>query len=485
VSNSAVATVYAEELKAITRGRFAWIGGAVVMIGIGGLAAVASRDTWLDGYGYVAYYLAPIAFLPLTAAAIAGPRANGFVESLFTAPVERRDWLAAKILVVLTLAVAFYFALLPMMLVYVAHVGTPFLLAKFLVWTPGILVASVAIGTLVGVLFIGRTVAPPVATGVGLMLVFAVLVPLQELLVARGYGSTATGHIAVVSPLVLLKNALGFTLAAGTMPASALGSWLSFLLVVVGAFALAAWVFLRVQGVDSWEARPSHRVIIATAILGLVLVPIAFGDADYDRPAPPANNAPAIPGLFLRGGGALAMVDPAGKAPDLCCDTLMNRDRWPAYPIGQASRQDLLLLLPVSTEERLTRIGINVVGQSGLRIEPDPDSVSHALDHLETRSYPADLGPADAAGHHIRNGWVARIPVSFTPTQAWDIGGVRYPIDVSASYAVQGDPQPRTLTARAAIEAQVPSALAEMSTAGAIVPLLCLFAAFRRWRKTR
>jgi hypothetical protein len=163
----------------------------------------------------------------------------------------------------------------------------------------------------------------------------------------------------------------------------------------------------------------------------------------------------------------------------------MNRDRWPAFPIEEATSQDLLLFLPVSTQDKLTRLTIDVAGQSSLKIDVSADSLSHSLDHLETRSYAADLGPTDAGGHHIQNGWVARIPVSFTPTRAWDIGGVRYPIDVTATYEVQGDPQPHNLTARAAIEAQVPTALAEMSVAGAIMPLLCLLAAFRRWRQTR
>src|ERR1039458_5266916 len=44
----------------------------------------------------------------------------------------------------------------PSMLVYGSHVGLPPLLHKFLLWTPGLLIASIAIGTLIGVLFIGR-----------------------------------------------------------------------------------------------------------------------------------------------------------------------------------------------------------------------------------------------------------------------------------------------------------------------------------------
>src|SRR6266436_9002811 len=116
-----VATLYAEELKAAMRGRYAWLGAAVILLAVGGLATVGTQDTWLDGYGIIAYGLVPLAFIPFTAGAIASPRANRFVESVFTAPVERRDWLFAKILVLVTIAAAYYVALVPMVLVYTYH----------------------------------------------------------------------------------------------------------------------------------------------------------------------------------------------------------------------------------------------------------------------------------------------------------------------------------------------------------------------------
>ena len=117
---SPAATLYAEELKATARGRFAWIGAAVVLLAVGGLATVGTQDTWLDGYGIVAYGVVPLAFIPLAAGFIASARASRFVESVFTAPVRRGDWLAAKMLVLLTLAAGYYAALVPMMLVYAA-----------------------------------------------------------------------------------------------------------------------------------------------------------------------------------------------------------------------------------------------------------------------------------------------------------------------------------------------------------------------------
>jgi hypothetical protein len=101
-----IATLYGEELKATMRGRFAWLGAAVILLAVGGLATVGTQDTWLDGYGIIAYGLIPLGFIPVAAGMIASPRVNRFVESVFTAPVNRGDWLAAKILVLVTLAAA-------------------------------------------------------------------------------------------------------------------------------------------------------------------------------------------------------------------------------------------------------------------------------------------------------------------------------------------------------------------------------------------
>jgi hypothetical protein len=478
-------TLYREELRAVMRGRFAWMGAAIILLGLGGLAAVATQDSWLDGYGVIGYFLAPVCFLPLAAGTIASPRANRFVESVFTAPVDRRDWFVAKVLVVLTLAVAYYIAIAPLAAVYVANVGMPFLLAMFLIWTPGILLVCVAVGTLIGVLFIGRSVAPPVATGVGVMLVYAVLVPLQELLVTRGFGATATGHVALISPLVLLKNGLGFTLATSAVPATTTMTWICLFLIVVGSFTLATWIFLRAQGVESWEASSGQRTTIALGIAALLLVPALFGDTNYDKDAPAGNNAPSIPGLFLRGGGTLALVDPRAPPPATCCDTLLNRDKWPSLPAGQPTSQDLLLFLPVNTKQRLTQLDIHVIGQNGLDVQVSPATPADILHNLEVRTYPPGIGPADADGHRVETGWVARIPINLIPSGPWDIGGIRYPIDVNATYTVAGSSQTNTLNARAAVEAHVPNALAEMSGAGAVLPLFCLFTMFIRWRRTR
>jgi hypothetical protein len=369
------------------------------------------------------------------------------------------------------------------MLVYIAHVGVPLLLTKLLLWAPGLLVTSIAIGVLIGVLFIGRSIAAPAATGMGLLLVYAGFVPLQELMVARGNGATRMGVATLVSPAVLLKNALGFTIAIGSLPATTMGTWISIVGVVVGALALATWVFLRAQGVETWEASQRQRAILGGALIVMALLPVAIADRNYDRAAPPVSNAPPIRALFARGSSSIAMSTPGGSTPVRCCNTILNRDTAP-IGIDEDTRRDLFVLLAVDVGQRIADLHIQVTGDAGLGVTPDATAIAEAADHLETRAYPDQSGPPAPDGHRIKTGWVVRIPVTLRPTHPWDIGGVRYPLDIKMTYRVDGGPV-QTFTGRAAVEAEVSTAVAEMGAVSAIVPACCFIAAFVRWRRTR
>ncbi len=480
----AIGTLYVEELSATIRGRFALIGAGVILLAVGCVATVGTQDTWLDGYGIIAYFLVPLAFIPLAAVFLASPRANRFVDSVFTAPVERRDWLAAKILVLITIAAAYYLALVPMVLVYTHHVGVPLLLQKLLIWAPCLLVVSIAMGTLIGVLFIGESIAAPAATGVGVLLAYAGFVPLQELLVAQGNGATRTGHLTLMSPAVLLKNAFGFTLAVGSIPATTTRTWISLVGVVIGAVTLAVWAFLRVQGVETWEANWGQRWTIVLGIILIAVLPVLMADTDYDKPAPPATNAPAIQRLFARAGSSLALTWPGGQPPARCCSTILNRDESDLGTDEPTSR-DLLVLLPIDATQRVTDLHFQVIGENGLEATSSPDALAPAPEHLETHTYANDFGPAAADGHHVVTGWIARIPVLLTPTKPWDIGGVRYPLRVTGTYRVADESGTRTFSARAAIDAKVSRAIYQMGVASLILPLVCFGAAFKRWRRTR
>jgi hypothetical protein len=169
--------------------------------------------------------------------------------------------------------------------------------------------------------------------------------------------------------------------------------------------------------------------------------------------------------------------------PARCCNTILNRDTAP-IGIDEDTRRDLFVLLPVEADHQVSDLQIQVAGDAGLTVTADAAAVAQAANHLETRTYPDQSGPPAPDGHHISKGWVVRIPVLLRPTHPWDIGGVRYPLDIKMTYRVDGGAV-QTFSGRAAIEAEVASAVAEMAGVSSILPACCFIAAFVRWRRTR
>jgi hypothetical protein len=288
----------------------------------------------------------------------------------------------------------------------------------------------------------------------------------------------------LASPAVLFKNAFGFPLAARSIPATTTGTWISLLVVDIGALMLVVWAFLRAQGVESWEATRGQRWTIALGIVSILVLPVTMADTKNDTAAPHRTNAPPIQGLFARAGSSLALTLPGVHLRARCCSSILNRDDSP-LGTDEPARRDLFRLLPVDATQRVTDLHIQIMGEAGLEATARPEERAPAPEALETRIYANDLGPAAADGHHVFTGWVARGPVTLTPTKPWDIGGDRYPLRVTATYHVAGESGMRTFSASAAIDAQVSSAVYELGIASPILPRVCFGTAFRRWRRTR
>jgi ABC-type transport system involved in multi-copper enzyme maturation permease subunit len=478
---TSIAALYSEELKATMRGRFAWLGAGVVLLIIGAFATLCTQGGWLQAYGIIAYGLVPLAFVPIAAAAMASPRANRFVECVFTAPVSRRDWLAAKFLVLFTLAAAYYAALLPAMFVYAAHVGVPLLLHKYLLWTPGILLAEISIGSLIGILFIGRSVLAPIGTAMGLLLAYVIFIPMQEVMVAQGNGATRSGHITLSSPAVLLKNALGFAFGAPRILSETRMTWISLAILVFGSLLLTAWVFLRAQGVETWEATRPKRWVIVLAIVVIALFPSIFAETTYDTPAPPTNNGPQQRLSFPQGAWA-ALVRPGAQVPRNCCRSILNWD-YGRLTTDHPNHVDLLLVLPVDPAKAVTDFHAMLRGE-GLEISADSAALNQPAPPLTPFAYPNDSGPLMPDAHKLTSGSVVRIPITLDPRHPWDLGNNRFPLNIVSTFKVAGDAQPHAFEEHAAVFAQV-GAMAQMALAALILPLCCFGAAFARWRRTR
>ena len=354
------------------RGRFAWLGAGVA-------SPRGRRPRDRRHAGHVARRLRHHRVLPRARSRsfrsrrrrIASPRANRFVESVFTAPVDRGDWLVAKILVLVTLAVAYYVALMPMLLVYVrARRRCRRFSAQFLLWTPGLLLSSIAVGTLIGVLFIGRSVAAPVGTGMGVLLAYAGLVPLQELMVAQGNGATRTGHLALAQSgraaeeraRIRARRPRSFRRRrCGPGSASPCSS--------SAPLALAAWIFLRAQGVETWEATPRAAVDDRGSPS-----PRSCSCRSCSRtrtttsPRRPEQRARDSGALFARAGSSLALIDAGRPAagPLLQHDSQSRRHGRDQHRRAYASRS-LRSCCPSTPIETVTDLHVQLAGENGLQ----------------------------------------------------------------------------------------------------------------------
>jgi hypothetical protein len=75
------------------------------------------------------------------------------------------------------------------------------LLHKFLIWALGLLIESIGVGTPIGVLFIGCSLASPADAGIGILLAFAGLMPLQELMPEQPLLESGRKLVAVTDSL--------------------------------------------------------------------------------------------------------------------------------------------------------------------------------------------------------------------------------------------------------------------------------------------
>src|SRR5436190_22630774 len=98
--------------------------------------------------------------------------------------------------------------------------------------------------------------------------------------------------------------------------------------------------------------------------------------------------------------------------PFRCCGTMLNRDA----PIATDAdtKQDLLILLPVETNRKLTQFSLKLDPQAGLTAAAD---VAPVMPPLEEHTYDSDVGPVAPDGHNVQTGWTARVRSTLDPTR--------------------------------------------------------------------
>ncbi len=92
-------------------------------------------------------------------------------------------------------------------------------------------------------------------------------------------------------------------------------TWIS-LAVVTAAFVLAGWVFLRAQGVETWETTRGQRWTIAFVSPAMILAAEScWRTPTTTKPRPVRISLQPSRGIFGRASGSVALVPPGASCP--------------------------------------------------------------------------------------------------------------------------------------------------------------------------
>lgn len=420
--------LYLEELRALSRGRFVFFGLAGLFAFLGLIATLAGPEAGGSFvFLFLAYAVVPSSFAAFAAVQIAGPRASKFVHAVFTAPVRRASYFAAKVLVVLTVGVLYLLSTFPLWAVYALHIEIPESFYRFLLVGAGMILFGTGYGLFLGVVFTGRSLAAPVSLGV-LPIFLTLALPFQ----AVGAGSPSElvreilGRVVRLSPQVNLLDALEVhPLGVPDAP----GQSLALFLASTGALlVVAAWIYLVHQGVETWEGSAAPRAVAVLVGLAAILAP-AFAPAMEYGPGEEGTRGgyrgDEGQGHILR---ALLVVPGARPDPDLF---MPDRGGDPNLVLDLAARNeaDLLVIFPPH-EGTLTRVTIHARTGKGLDLEGGQNLV---LDNYQPSEFvPLPDGPQRA--------FYVRVPVALEPLAASGLRGVHYRLTVWTNVTLS-DPQ--------------------------------------------
>ena len=121
------------------------------------------------------------------------------------------------------------------------------------------------------------------------------------------------------------KDALGFTHTTNRIPATTRMTWISLLAIVIGSLTLAAWVFLRAQGVETWESTSPATLDDCALNFRDGCVADCLCRHELRQPGAARKhcscNSRALP--LGNGGGAGRTWRPT---PQRCCNSVLNRE---------------------------------------------------------------------------------------------------------------------------------------------------------------
>lgn len=274
-----------------------------------------------------------------------------------------------------------------------------------------------------------------------------------------------------------LLDAVSSEASGGLAPVDPAKAIVALAVTTLGFTLLSAWVYLRGQGPEDWEASPRHKGLTTLVVAAIVLAPAAAANDEY-RIAEPSAPQVHIPGA--RPVNILASLGEPGASPlelDFLNPHLETADD--PLAVNEDNERHLVLLLPVDPSIPVTNLTVEITIPAG-RDNGTYLSRNFTFEQVarnETAPLPGAIvnGPIE--------GVVLRLPLTVNPGDPHGFSKNFYVAHIHAKYDVAGENKTRHAHAEIPIHAAVSDASEHLLIASLPAPLaLAAFAFVRRLR---
>lgn len=427
---------------------------------LGGVVFLLASAKDFDSIWLMLFMVLPLGTSAIAAADFARLRDPRVAEVLFSAPVQPRDLVLAKLLSNTIVGLAAWAVATCVASTAAIHIGWQGDLGAYVRIGFVLCLISVGLGSLAGAMVGFRSAAAAVALAPGVGLFFLLAVPFEFL--ALSNTNPVLAFFARLSPGVVLLQ--GGNVVEGYRFVQPWRAWVAGLLLAIALLSAVVWISTRLQKPLGWNATAGQKIALVALLLGLFVGPavVAGGDA---APSTHESNVYAYSneGIFVA-------LSPPGRSIE---DARLDSYRGPGaiqLPVQSGRIVDVIILFPNTQSEDVSDIRVN------LRSEDGKLRFSRANQEFDTLP-----GSSLAAAGNRPGGQVLRFPVTLTARDSEQLGGEYRTLAVEVAYMAGG----RQLFGSAvrSIETNVPNAGLQLAVPLVIAGLAA--GAFAFDRKTK
>lgn len=402
---------------------------------LGGIVVLLASAKDFDSIWLVLFVILPLGMSAIAAADFARLRDPRVAEVLFSAPVQPRDLVLAKLASNVIVVLAAWAVATTVASTAAIHIGWEGNLAAYVSIGFVLCIIAVGLGSLAGALVGFRSSAAAVALALGIGLFFLLAIPFEFL--ALSNANSFLAFFARLSPAVVLLQA--GNVLEGYRFAQPWRAWIASLLLAIALFGTVVWISTRLQKPLGWNASSVQKIALVALLSGLFVVPAVAAGTDAAR-APNDSNVYA----YSNDGIFVALSPPGRSTEEARFDSYRGPGRI-QLPVQSGKVVDVIVLFPNTQSADVSDIRVSLQSEDGKL------TFSRAIQEFDTVS-----GLSVAAAGSRPGGQVLRFPVTLTARDSEQLGGEYRTLSVEAVYMANG----RQITGSAirSIETIVPNA---------------------------